>query len=38
MVERMGIKKTIHLDAGHALLALHPSEVAALRLEAAETV
>lgn len=34
MAERMQSKKTIHLDAGHASLASHPSEVATLILQA----
>jgi len=38
MADRMSPKKTIHLNAGHASLASHPQEVAALILEAAESL
>jgi pimeloyl-ACP methyl ester carboxylesterase len=35
MAERIGAKKTVHLDAGHASMASNGNEVAALILEAA---
>jgi hypothetical protein len=36
--ERINARKTIHLNAGHASMASHSQEVAALILEAAESL